>query len=373
MSWKEVKIGEVCKVGRGSSPRPIDNKAYFEGGQIPWIKIADATNSGKVIYETKEHVNSFGASFSRLLKEGSLILATSGVSLGQVKFLGMEGCIHDGWLYLDDFKGCDKNYMYYILINLTSYFHSQSYGAAIQNINTDILRETKIQLPPLPTQQKIASILSAYDDLIENNLKRIKLLEEAAQHLYWEWFVKFRFPGWEAVRVVDGLPEGWERKKLNEVLELYYGKALKAEDRKEGIVPVFGSSGIVGFHNLTLAKGPGIIVGRKGNVGSVFWSFDDFYPIDTVYFVSSKISFYFLFFNLKTQNFVNSDSAVPGLNRNSAYQLEAIVPESEILEEFERIVQPFFRQKNILEKQNQRLKEARDLLLPRLMNQMIEV
>lgn len=173
--------------------------------------------------------------------------------------------------------------------------------------------------------------------------------------------------------MVDGLPEGWERKAVSEILVLNYGKALKAEERKEGSFPVYGSSGNVGYHNEALVKAPGIIVGRKGNVGSVFWSFEDFYPIDTVYYVSSQLSFYYLYFNLKTQNFVNSDSAVPGLNRNSAYQLEALLPEIRILNEFERIVKPFFLQKHILETQNQKLKTARDLLLPRLMSGQIEV
>ena len=84
--WKEYKIDEICKVGRGSSPRPIDNPIYFEGGDIPWVKIDDATASGKKIYQTKEYINDYGASFSRHLPAGSLILATSGVSLGQTKF-----------------------------------------------------------------------------------------------------------------------------------------------------------------------------------------------------------------------------------------------------------------------------------------------
>ena len=180
MSFDKVEIGKVCDVGRGSSPRPIDNSAYFIGGTIPWIKIADATASGKYIYQTKEVVNEFGASFSRFLQPGALIIATSGVSLGQIKFLGVEGCIHDGWLYVSNFRGVDKEFLYYHLLTMQEEFLGRAYGAAIQNINTTILRESKINLPPLPTQRKIASILSAYDDLIENNLKRIKLLEEKA-------------------------------------------------------------------------------------------------------------------------------------------------------------------------------------------------
>ena len=98
VGWEEIKIGDVCTIARGSSPRPINDNIYFDDGTIPWIKIADATASGKFLFETKEHVNEYGASFSRYLDEGSLIIATSG-TLGFCVLLGVKGCVHDGWLY----------------------------------------------------------------------------------------------------------------------------------------------------------------------------------------------------------------------------------------------------------------------------------
>ena len=110
--WPIKRIGDLATVARGSSPRPIADQRYFEGGDIPWIKIADATKSGKYLYETKEHVNEFGASFSRKLPIDSLIVAASG-TLGYTQMLGVSGCVHDGWLYLTDFKGVDKHYLYY--------------------------------------------------------------------------------------------------------------------------------------------------------------------------------------------------------------------------------------------------------------------
>jgi type I restriction enzyme S subunit len=106
--WEVKPIGDVAEVGRGSSPRPIADQKYFEGGTIPWIKIADATKSGKYLYETKQKVNEYGASFSRLLPKGSLIIAASG-TLGYTQLLGVDGCIHDGWLYLINFNGIEKN------------------------------------------------------------------------------------------------------------------------------------------------------------------------------------------------------------------------------------------------------------------------
>jgi type I restriction enzyme S subunit len=240
-----------------------------------------------------------------------------------------------------------------------------------------LLKGIELSLPPLPIQRRIADILSAYDELIENSQRRIKILEEMARALYREWFVHFRFPGHESVPRVPSplgdIPQGWEVKKLGDVLELNYGKALKQEDRHGGDVPVFGSSGIVGQHDTALVKGPGIIVGRKGNVGSVFWCAEDFYVIDTAYFVTTQLPLRFLFYVLPTMNFINSDAAVPGLSRNQAYTLEVVIPPADLLEKFCTLADAFEGQASILQRQIQNLRRTRDLLLPRLLSGQINV
>jgi hypothetical protein len=129
--WPLKRIGELATIARGSSPRPIADQRYFEGGDIPWIKIADATKSGKYLYATKEHVNEFGASFSRRLPIGSLIVAASG-TLGYTQMLGVSGCVHDGWLYLTDFRRVDKHYLYYFFQWKKEHFYNSAYGPAIQ-------------------------------------------------------------------------------------------------------------------------------------------------------------------------------------------------------------------------------------------------
>ena len=144
--WKRVRFRDVAEIGRGSSPRPISDQRYFENGNIPWIKIADATSSKIYIHSTKEYVNDYGASFSRKLPVGSLILAASG-TLGFPMFLAVEGCIHDGWLYFSDFEKKLSKYIYYVLMDLREVFNNVSYGAAIQNINTEIVRKSNIIIP----------------------------------------------------------------------------------------------------------------------------------------------------------------------------------------------------------------------------------
>ena len=245
-------------------------------------------------------------------------------------------------------------------------------GASQGTISLKSIRLIQVPLPLLPVQRRIAGILSAYDELMENSQRRIRTLEAMARTLYREWFVNFRFPGHEKIKLVDSplgkIPHDWEVKKLGEILELNYGKALKKEDRHGGEFPVYGSSGIVGTHDTSLVKGPGIIVGRKGNVGSVFWCNEDFFVIDTAYFVTSSLPLRFLFYVLPTLNFINSDAAVPGLGRNQAYTLEILVPPDSLLKQFCELAESFEWQASTLQRQIQNLRRTRDLLLPRLLS-----
>ncbi len=176
--WERKKIGDIIEVGRGSSPRPISNDEYFIEGNIPWLKIADATASDILIYDTKQKVNEYGASFSRKLPKGSIVVAASG-TLGFPMILGVEACIHDGWLY---FKGVEedlKEYFYFSFIGLKKYFESISYGAAIQNINTGIVRQSPFILPTDRIKMRFKEIASDIFNTISNFQKQNQLLKEA--------------------------------------------------------------------------------------------------------------------------------------------------------------------------------------------------
>ena len=237
------------------------------------------------------------------------------------------------------------------------------------NLNTGILERIPIFYPEgKRSQQKIVAILSAYDDLIENNRRRIALLEKMAEEIYREWFVRMRFPGHEQAKFEKGVPVNWKQMTLGEVLELCYGKALKDENRAAGRIPVYGSGGIVGTHDEALVDGPGIIVGRKGNVGSVYWSDDAFFPIDTVYYVKSHFSMCFLLYLLKSMNFINNDAAVPGLNRSQAYSNRFFMPTTDLIADFGSQAKRLFDLRKNLTKQLQMLESTRDLLLPRLIS-----
>ena len=241
-------------------------------------------------------------------------------------------------------------------------------GAAQPQLPIRDIKAIGIPVPTISTQHRIADILSAYDDLIENNRRRITLLDRAAREVYREWFVRLRLPGHEHTKIVNGVPEGWERTELGSIGQLKYGKALKAEYRIEGEFPVYGSSGVIGTHDEAHVQGPGIIVGRKGNVGSVYWSDESFCAIDTVYFFEPSASTLYIYYALQNVNFINTDVAVPGLNRNFAHSRKVLMPNDQVRDAFDDVAVPIHKQISLLRKENESLMRARDLLLPRLMS-----
>ena len=269
----------------------------------------------------------------------------------------------------------EPQFVYYFLSlpRVVEWLERNAVGTTMLNLNTKIIGRIQLPLLPLRHQRRVASILSAYDRKIDNNCRRIALLEKAVRLVYKEWFVNFRFPGHQRVSLVNGVPRGWERKRIGEIAPFRYGRSLKSDNRIPGEFPVYGSSGVVGTHQEPLVAGPAIIVGRKGNVGSVFWSQRDFYPIDTVYYLDPNASSLFLYHALCHTSFINTDVAVPGLNRKLAHSKTILIPDSDLIDIFERYATANYQQIDHLTKCNDALAKARNMLLPRLMNGRIPV
>jgi type I restriction enzyme S subunit len=314
----------------------------------------------------------------RILPKNGDIILTREAPLGEVGLLRSDDKVFLGqrtMIYRADEIKLNQNFLYYSLLGptLQAQIRALGSGSTVEHVRVPEAEKLQIPFPPIATQKKIAAILSAYDDLIENNKRRIALLEKMAEEIYREWFVRFRFPGHDKVTLEKGVPEGWELEKLGSVLELCYGKALKEEERVPGEFYVYGSGGIVGTHNKALVKSSGLIVGRKGNVGSVYLSNRGFFPIDTVYFVKSEFPNSYLFFLLRSMNFINNDAAVPGLNRNQAYANQLYMPPAPLVSKFSELVDKQFEMKRILTQQNEKLIAARDRLLPRLISGKLSV
>ena len=279
----------------------------------------------------------------------------------------------------------DKNsalFYYYLFQSaygkgLLSTIRQQGVQAGIRGSD---LQKLKIICPPLETQRKIASILSGYDDLIENNLKRIKILEEMAQQTYEEWFVRMRFPGYETAVMNEetGLPEGWEKVKLGEIYDLKYGKNLAQTDiLKEGTFSVYGASGKMGYFTKSNISSKKVLVTSRGNgSGVVHRTFEDeSFVTNNSFVVNTELGLGYTFYNLKKFDLsrFNSGSAQPQLTNSALLNVEIIRPNSQLINDFNLIVNNQIQFIDNLLNQNQRLREARDLLLPRLMMGIVEV
>ena len=350
MSWHAGVLGDVLTLKRGHD-LPDSRR---QDGDVPVVSSSGITG----------HHNEAKA-------KGPGVVTGRYGTIGEVFYLQEDYWPLNTALYVTDFKGNHPRFVAYFLRNILANYESSK--AAVPGVNRNVLHALPVKYPDVTFQDRIADILSAYDDLIENNRRRMALLEEAARQLYHEWFIRLRFPGHEHTRSTGGAPEGWQRKTLGDLAVLNYGKALKSTSRVDGPYPVYGSSGVVGHHEAALVTGPCIVVGRKGNVGSVYWCPQRFWPIDTVYYIDSDASNLWLYYALRHTQFINTDGAVPGLNRTFASSRLLLVPARPVLRLFLEVVEPLHDQMTTLRETNTKLRAAGDLLLPRLMSGEIAV
>jgi len=197
-------------------------------------------------------------------------------------------------------------------------------------------------------------------------------LEESARLLYKEWFVNLRFPGHEHVKKVDGVPEGWVFEPLEKALILQRGFDLPVQDRVHGGVPIYASTGITGFHNTAPVKGPGIVTGRSGTLGVVTYAPTDYWPLNTALWVKefkTVTPFYALFLlrDLGLEKY-NGGVSVPTLDRKVVHKINVLIPSTNLLKQFNDFCDHIFSQINTLSTMNGTLKQARDLLLPKLIS-----
>ena len=289
-----------------------------------------------------------------------------------------------------DISKADPYFVYYYLTqkNIIKKIIRDSESTGVPKTNLAYFRSFPIKLPALSEQQAIAHILGTLDDKIELNRRQNATLEAMAQAIFKDWFVDFgpvhakmegRQPEGMSREIADlfpdrlddeGKPEGWEWKTLDSILELCYGKALKASERIPGKTPVYGSGGITGYHNQALVITPSIIVGRKGTIGSLYIEHRPFYPIDTVFYVKSDYSIFFCYFILKQQKLkdMNTDAAVPGLNRNNVYRLVFSMPSNIVIEKFDAYIQNIYKKINHNYSEISILISLRDTLLPKLIS-----
>jgi type I restriction enzyme S subunit len=374
MSWEKLKLGEVCILNYGKN-LPASKR---QDGIVPVY-----SSAGQIDFHSLPHVDSEG-----------IIIGRKG-SVGKIYFSDVPFFPIDTSYYIIPDEKYDLKFLYYNIQILG--LEDLNSDAAVPGLNRNNAYSQLINIPPLETQKRIADILSAYDGLIENNLKRIKLLEQAAQNIYKEWFVNLRFPGYEnaVINEETGLPVGWRKTKLGELVSLQQGFALNKKSRHHiseevSKYPLLKISDLFkGFESLYvkdtipkqfLVDKHEIIFSRTGQVGHAFMGrkgvvYNNCFRVKP----NDKIDSLFLYQILIEPQFVSyvkglaTGAAQPDLNHGAFKSIEIVLPTRELQDKFSILKESNQTLKFNLIEQNTKLKAARDILLPRLMNRTIEV
>lgn len=406
MNWQDIELDKISDI---TSSKRIFLSDYVDDG-IPFYRGKEIIqmNKGEDInlnyFITTEKFNEVVEKFGKPI--GGDILLTAVGTLGYCYLVKDE----DGDFYFKDGnliwfrKISDKvSPKYLSLYFRTNFFQSKlnsiAIGSSQKALTIKAIKQLKIHLPPIPTQQKIASILSAYYDLIENNLKRIRLLEEAAQNIYKEWFVHFRFPDYENVEFENGLPKGWEKKTIKDFGKVVTGKTPSTVNANfyGGNIPFIKTPDMHGNlfvidTDVKLTKDGAdtqanknlppysVLVSCIGTAGVVSLNAEESQTnqqINSIVFEDRNKSYYTYFYcksiKLLLEGLGSNGATMVNVNKGKFENIEIIIPKDAILNEFANICTPIFSQILNLLYQNQKLKEARDILLPRLMNRTIEV
>lgn len=321
-----------------------------------------------------------------IVKEGDILIARTGATTGYnyVVPSGISNTVYASYLirFIVDKKLVLPLFMKYVLKTQSYYGFINNYigGSAQPGMNAKVFTKFNIPKLSLVTQQKIASILSAYDRLIENNTRRIRLLEQMAESLYKEWFVRFRFPKHEKVEMVNGLPKGWKINSLKEICEFKRGRNITSTEMCDGVIQVI-SAGITpsGYHNKANVHGVSVTMSSSGaNAGYISIHYDDIWAADCSYISEKETEDIYYVYELlnNIRQVINNfqiGAAQPHVYPKDINKIKTCVPPKDLRIKANTNISKIHKEIHKLYKQNQLLTRQRDLLLPRLMSGKLEV
>ena len=366
----EVLIGDHIKTLR--KKHKVKKSEYLSSGTVPVVDQSQAFIAG-YINDTKRAY------------DGQLPVIVFGDHTCTLKYVNFPFAVGaDGTQLIRPTKDFDTRYFYYALRNLPlEHFGYQRHFK--------YLKTSKLLCPSMPVQHKIAAVLSAYDDLIENNTRRIKILENVAQTLYQEWFVHFRFPGHENVPMVESplglIPQGWEVKSFGEV-SLNFDRQRKplsgrVRSTMQGEYPYYGAAKVLDHINGYLFDGQYLLIGEDGSVVTEdgkpvlqlvtgkFWVNNHTHVVQGKAPISTNFLYLFMS-NVAILGYVTG-SAQPKINQQNLNRIPVILPPQSLLERFNQMIEPNFENINALSLKNANLRQTRDILLPKLISGEIDV
>ena len=394
MSYPKVPVGELVSLRQGFAiNKNTKHHMADEPTALPLLRIADMKDKVQNVFVKDTIPGHF------IAKPEDIIYTRTG-QVGLV-FTDQYGVIHNNCFTVtpNDAKTLNRYYLYYVLQSEDFYSAANNLasGAAQPDLPHGAFRSIEIPVPPLASQMRIAEILKSYDDLIENNQKQIKLLEEAAQRLYKEWFVDLHFPGYETTPITDGIPEGWEQNTIDSIIDLQSGFAFKSADFCDSgtykIVTIKNvQDGLFDGQNVSRidaipARMPAhcrlgdgdILLSLTGNVGRVCVVNGQNYLLNqrVAKIKSDYPTYAYCLFRSSDMftamgNLANG-AAQQNLSPIKTGQIKILIPPVDLLMRFEVAVSVYMKQMLNLNKQIELLQQARDRLLPKLMSGEIEV
>ena len=382
--WKRYKLNEIASLSNGIN---FDKSAYTSGVKL--IGVADFKDRVYPDYDSLQEVNSKVVRNGDYLEKGDIVFVRSNGNkelVGRCMMIDRDIPVtYSGFcikLHLIDKNKFEPVYFNYLFRTreFKKVMTGTAVGANIQNLSQSRLGNCEINVPNIETQRELAIIISRYDSLIENYQKQIKLLEESAQRLYKEWFIDLRFPGHENSKIVNGVPEGWEKTILCSLVEFKRGKTITKKDVIEGNIPVVAGGLEPAYYcNKFNTSERVITISASGaNAGYTKMYFEKVWASDCSFADNSMtpyLHFIFCFLrdNKTTIDNMQKGSAQPHVYAKDVNAMELCLPETSILQTFEKKVSKRFDTISSLLSQIRHLTEARDRLLPKLMSREIEV
>ena len=400
IEYKIVKITDLGTVNRGKSKHRPRNDSLLYGGKYPFIQTADIKKANLYLNDYSQTYNEIGLKQSKLWKKGTLCF-TIAANIADSAILDIDACFPDsivGFLPYENVS--DTIYVKYLFDELKLYFQQISKGTTQDNLSLEKICRVKLRVPNYETQKKIALVLSTYDNLIKNNNKRIKILEQMAENLYKEWFVRFRFPGYEDVEFEDGMPRGWVREKIglhyntcsggtpSRTHEEYYTEGtipwVKTGEIKDGIIihtdECITEAGIKGSSAKLLPQGAVVMAMYGVNIGMLAYLdsemtcnqaccvFNDKNEINSRHYL-----FHYLYSIRDYLLLIGFGAAQQNLSQDLIKKVKIVIPPAELIKEFDKQKEPLYQTIRALMMQNDKLIKQRDALLPRLMSGKLEV
>ena len=378
---KTINIGDLGTIITGKTP-PTTNKNYY-GDYAVFIKPTDISEHSKYTYETEEMYSKLAAEKyeSSLIPKGAICVPCIGTIGTKMTMAPCDCYTNQSINSIICNENYDNEYVYYLIKNFLPGLKAYNLGTASGREYVSKSNFEKIELvaeQDKEIQKKIGIILSRYDSLIENYQKQIKLLEEAAQRLYKEWFVDLRFPGHENTNIIDGVPEGWEKKSVDSIYNIKYGKNLSTKLITEtGFYPVYGANGVIGYYDKANCNEQVVLITSRGNgSGDVLMTYhkdafitnNSFIVTPSEGFEYCKLPFTFQFLKMANFRAVRTGAAQPQLTNQSIHTVDVILPNKNLIEKFCSATIGMNDTIIKYREQIRLLTEARDRLLPKLMS-----